>query len=183
MAKKKAAAHEASMDLYKALTADKREKGVASPALTAFRMMVELTPEAPWRDVGGSRYNILKYATQYLDFDPEDVKTISSEFDGRYWRSEFASETLYKLAIQSNNASACVAWETFLGRNPWWYLEHLEHEEHEKRSRAHVGSQVRVDEDWHTITSFREDYVNARRHTDSKMVRLTREQMAPPKEA
>lgn len=59
-----------------------REAGVESPALTAFRMMVELTPANSWRNINGARYSILKYATEYLDFDPDDVRTIHKEFDG-----------------------------------------------------------------------------------------------------
>lgn len=154
-----------------------REAGVESPALTAFRMMVELTPADSWRNVNGSRYDILKYATEYLDFDPEDVKTIRREFNGAYWFGENGAETLYALAVQSKNNSACVAWETFLGRKPWWCSYGG------KKTRAHVGISLRVDNAWHDVTSFREDYVNARRQSDNKMVRLTREQMAPPKES
>lgn len=153
-----------------------REAGVESPALTAFRMMVELTPADSWRNVNGSRYDILKYATEYLDFNPEDVKTIRREFDGSYWFGENGAENLYALAVQSKNNSACVAWETFLGRKPWWCLHHG------KKTRAHVGISLRIDNAWHDVTSFREDYVNARRQSDNKMVKITREQMAPPKE-
>lgn len=154
-----------------------REAGIASPALTAFRMMVELTPADSWRNVNGSRYDILKYATEYLDFDPEDVRTIHREFDGARWFGENGAETLYALAVESKNNSACVAWETFLGRKPWWCSYGG------KKTRAHVGISLWIDTAWHKITSFREDYVNAKRDTDNKTVRLTREQMAPPKEA
>lgn len=153
-----------------------REAGVESPALTAFRMMVELTPADSWRNVNGSRYDILKYATEYLDFDPEDVRAIYKAFRGAYWFGENGAETLYALAVKSKNRSACVAWETFLRREPWWCSYGG------KKTRAYVGINLWIDNAWHEITSFRKDYVNARRDTDKKMVKLTREQIAPPKE-
>ncbi len=94
--------------------------GVESPALTAFRLLVELTPTESWRDVNGCRLDALRYATKWLRFNPDDVGTIYNKFRGGYWFGENGAEYLYALAISCKNTSACAAWEKFLGRKPWW---------------------------------------------------------------
>lgn len=156
-------------------TADRvaaRKKGVESPALTAFRLLVELTPTESWRDVNGCRYDALKYATEWLRFDAEDVSTIHREFVGGRWFG--SSEGLYALAIQRGNKSACVAWEHHFGRKPWWHRQ-----SDGTRERLHVDARVHLGGAWHRITSFRADYLNTVRDSDGKVVKLTREQLDP----
>lgn len=154
-----------------------RRKGVESPALTAFRLLVELTPTESWRDVNGCRFDALRYATEWLRFGPGDVATIYNEFKGHRWFNEGsgAPEGLYTLAIKNNNKSACLAWEQFFGRKAWWCRSR----DSGARKRLHVGSQVRFDGVWHRVTSFREDYLNAVRESDGRVVRLTRKQIDP----
>ncbi len=115
----------------------RREAGIPSPALLAFKTLVELTPTASWRDVNGCRFDALAYATEYLDFDPEDVRTIHHEFGGGHWfgSGSGSDERLYRCAIEKQNTSACVAWERFFGRKPWWGADRKGN-----RQRLHVGA-------------------------------------------
>jgi len=153
-----------------------RRKGVESPALTAFRLLVELTPTESWRDVNGCRFDALRYATAWLRFDPSDVVTIYNEFRGSRWFGEGSGsdERLYTLAIEKRNKSACVAWEHFFGRKPWWGTAR-----DGKRDRLHVGAQTRLNGVWYRVTSFRENHINAVCESDGRVVKLTREQLAP----
>ena len=153
-----------------------RAAGVESPALTAFRLLVELTPTDSWRDVNGCRYDALRYATEWLRFDPADVSTIHSKFGGAYWfgAGRGRDEGLYALAIKSGNKSACTAWEHYFGRKPWWVWRR-----DGTRERLHVDAKVCVGNAWHRVTSFRVDYVNAVRDGDGKVVKITREQLDP----
>lgn len=153
-----------------------RAAGVESPALAAFRLLVEVTPTESWREVNGCRHDALLYATKWLRFDPADVTTIYREFRGEYWfgAGSGTDESLYELAIQRGNKSACVAWERYFERKPWWYRSSKG-----TRERLYVGAQVRVGGTWHRITSFRADYLNAVRESDGKVVKLTREQIEP----
>lgn len=153
-----------------------RAAGVASPALEAFRLLVELTPTESWRDANSCRHDALRYATEYLRFDPGDVAAIYDGFRGSYWFGcgSGSDERLYALAIEKGNLSACVAWEHFFGRKPWWYAG-----SDGKRARLHVGAQVWINGVWHKVTSFRDEYINAVRDSDRKVVKLAREQLAP----
>lgn len=151
-----------------------RAEGVESPALTAFRMLVELTPAESWRDVNASRWEALKYATKYLRFDPEDVREIYRQFRGGFWfgAGSGSDERLYAVAVESGNKSACVAWEAYFRRKPWWHRA-----QDGKRERLYVGAQVRVNGAWHRVTSFRAEYVNAVGEDNKKVVKLTREDL------
>lgn len=153
-----------------------RAAGVESPALTAFRLLVEVTPTESWREVNGCRYDALRYAIKWLRFDPADVTTIYREFGGAHWfgAGSGTDEHLYELAIEQGNKSACVAWEHYFGRKPWWRSA-----KGGTRERIHVGTQIRVGGVWHRITSFRADYLNAVRESDGRVVKLTREQIEP----
>lgn len=150
-----------------------RAAGVDSPGLLAFKTLVELTPAESWRDVNSSRYDALVYIVSWLRLDPDDVGTIHRDFRGSFWFGENGAENLYTLAIESGNNSACVAMEKFLGRKPWWYAGRG------KRERLHVGSTLLLDDAWHTITSFRDDYLNAKREQGAKVYRITREMLSP----
>lgn len=128
-----------------------REAGVESPALLAFKTLAELTPTASWRDLNSCYQDALSYANVYLDFDPEDIRLIYAEYDGHHWfgRGSGTDEHRYAKAIEAGNKSACVAWEHFFKRKPWW-LRGPEG----GRSRLHVGSHF----DWQglrvKVTSF-----------------------------
>lgn len=163
------AAREAAMQASRKLAAE-RAAGIDSPGLLAFKTLVELTPADSWVDVNGSRREALRYAVRRLRLNPTDIGTIQKDFRGSYWLD---AEDLYSLAIEAGNNSACVALETFMGRKPWWKENYKG-----KRERVHVGSQVRVDGHWHTITSFRFDYLNAKREGEAKVHRITREMLA-----
>jgi len=128
--------------------------GVESPALTAFRLLVELTPTESWRDVNSCRFDALAYATEYLRFDPSDVKTIYNEFRGSYWFGcgSGADERLYERAVKKGNVSACVAWEKFFGRKPW-----IGDTSEGKRERLAVDIKIRWEGVWCFITSMSDE--------------------------
>ena len=147
-----------------------RAAGVASPALFAFRTLIALTPTDSWVDVNGSRRDAMEYVVARLRMDPDDVGTICKDFGGSYWLN---AESLYSHAIEAGNASACVALEKFLGRKPWWRADHKG-----GRERLHVGSTIRLDDAWHTVTSFRDEYLNAKRESGAKVYRITRDMLA-----
>lgn len=153
-------------------TAAARAAGVESPAMLAFKTLIELTPTESWRDANVSRREALGYVTKWLRMDPDDVKNILHRYDGSYWLGENGAESMYADAVLSGNKSACVAWESYMGRKPWWTTGH-----NGKKHRVVVGTAVRVDDAWHTINSFRDEYVNTRRQSDKKLVKLTREQV------
>lgn len=129
-----------------------RKAGVASPAMLAFETLVELTPTESWRDVNSCRYEALNYVTKYLRFDPGDVEAICGQYRGGYWFGENAAENLYGDAIRAENASACAAFEQFLGRKPWWTTDN-----DGKRKRLSLGERI----EWRgaecKITSFNGD--------------------------
>lgn len=116
-----------------------RKLGVDSPALASFRYLDAVTPTESWRDVNEARHAALRYATAYLRFDPDDVKTIVKEFRGSYWLGEGGAEHLYGLAVIAKNASACASWEAYLGRKPWWRTSQGE------RTRLSVGDSLMWD--------------------------------------
>lgn len=162
-------AREAATTATRNLAAE-RAAGIDSPGLLAFRMLIELTPADSWVDVNGSRRDALEYVVRRLRMNPDDVGTISKDYRGSYWLN---AEGLYGEAIRAGNNSACVSLEKFLGRKPWWKPNHKG-----GRERLHVGSTVRVNDAWHTITSFRDDYLNAKREEGAKVYRITRDMLA-----
>ncbi len=129
--------------------AAKRAAGVESPALLAFKMLVELTPAESWRDVNSCRRDALDYANSYLRFDPDDVTVILREYRGGYWLGEGGAERFYGRAIAAKNLSACASWEKYLERKPWWGTDR-----DGDRARLSLGSRL----DWQgrrcKITSF-----------------------------
>lgn len=129
--------------------AAKRAAGVESPALLAFKMLVELTPVESWRDVNSCRHDALAYANSYLRFDPDDVTAILREYRGGYWLGENGAEHFYGRAIAAKNLSACAAWEKYLNRNPWWGTD-----SDGDRARLSLGSRLHWQGRWCKITSF-----------------------------
>lgn len=171
-------------DAIRAAAAKKamRDAGVPSPALHAMRTLAELTPKPSWRTINASRGQAMAYATRWLKFDPEDVCTIAKELGGSHWIGADGGESYYHIAVDAGNTSACVAWERYIGRKPWWYRSGYDR----KRERVYLGMQVYVDRVWYRITSFRDEYANAvdegrpTPENKGKVVRLTREMLDPP---
>lgn len=182
--KAKARMDEIRGDAIRAAAAKKamRDAGVPSPALHAMRTLAELTPRPSWRTINASRGQALAYATRWLKFDPEDVCTIAKELRGSHWIGADGGESYYHIAVDAGNTSACVAWERYIGRKPWWYRSGYDR----KRERVYLGMQVYVDRVWYRITSFRDEYANAvdegrpTPENKGKVVRLTREMLDPP---
>lgn len=151
-----------------------RREGCDSPAMIGFRTLVELTPTSSWRDVNGCRLAALQYAMQWLDFDPEDVSRIYRDFGGAYWFGA-DHEHLYARAVASENKSAAVAFEHFLGRKPWWHTTRL------GRERLCVGSTIVVDGMLWRVTSFHDDHliaVGEDKDGKGRRRKFTREQAA-----
>lgn len=150
------------------------DAGVESPALTAFRVLVELGSCDSWTDVNTSRRSAITHAVRFLRFNPGDVSTICRSYGGEHWLD---AERLYADAIVAGNTSACVAMEKFLDRKPWWFTRGSE-----KRQRLYVGASLRLNNEWLRITSFRAEHLNAVRADEgasSGVVKIRREDLAP----
>lgn len=127
-----------------------RKRGVKSPALTAFELLVEMTPTASWNDVNEARRDALQYAVDHLEFDPGDVADIAARYAGHRWMGD--GEGLYGRAAAGGNRSACVSLERHMGRKPWWTVTR-----DGRRERLTLGSRFWWEETWVKITSFRDD--------------------------
>lgn len=164
-------------EIARATAKNEADAGVESPALMAFRTLVELGSCDSWADVNSSRRSALSHCVWFLRFNAGDVGTINKDFRGSYWLD---AESLYSTAITAGNTSACVSLEKFLGRKPWWLTGHG------KRERLHVGASLRLNGEWLRVTSFRHEYINAVRTDEgasSGVVKIRREDLAPPKTA
>lgn len=54
-------------------------------------------------------------------FDLDDVKNIASTFAGGYWFSDDNGEWLFRVAVENNNTSACVSYENYRKRKPFFF--------------------------------------------------------------
>lgn len=162
-------------EIARATAKNEADAGVESPALMAFRTLVELGSCDSWADVNSSRRSALSHCAWFLRFNAGDVGTINKDFRGSYWLD---AESLYSAAIAAGNTSACVSLEKFLGRKPWWFTGRG------KRERLHVGASLRLNGEWLRVTSFRPEHINAVRTDEgasSGVVKIRREDLAPPK--
>lgn len=148
--------------------------GVGSKGLEMFRILAAALPGDSWRTINDSRWQALRLCVTWLDFDRDDIATIHKDFRGGYW---LHAEILYSHAVESKNTSACVSLEKFLGRKPFWFRTH------DGRSRLHVGARFYSDGKNFKVTSFRDDYLNAKvsdeKSGDARVYKFTRAQLDP----
>lgn len=142
-----------------------RNKGVKSPAQHTFAMLEAITGHSSWREINSTRYEILSFLVRHVAFEPGDFGAILNDFNGGRWIGENGAESLYALAIGSENTSAVLSIEKYLGRKPFWQLGWVKRGKREK-TRVHLGSEITIDGRDLRVTSFRDDkgYLNAQEY-------------------
>lgn len=144
-----------------------RDKGVKSPAQHTFAMLEAITGHSSWREINSTRKAILSFLVQHVAFEPSDFGAILNDYNGGFWIGENGAEHLYTQAIESENTSAVLSIEKYLGRKPFWQLGWRGKRD---KARVHLGSEIAIDGRVLRVTSFRDDkgFLNAQEYREVK---------------
>lgn len=98
-----------------------------------------------WRDVNTSRQEALHLAVKFgFRFGKKDIAYFQS-LGGQHW---LHLESMYALAVEANNVSACQAFETYFNRPPFIF----------SRKRLGIGSSLIWNGRTVKVTSFNRDH-------------------------
>ena len=104
-----------------------------------------------WERVNRSMYRAVDLAIySRLHFSTKDFKTFEAKFGMNYWagrKDHMLGESLYASAVQSENLSACLSFEAWKDRKPY-FLEN---------KRIYVGRKFKWKGKLVTCTSFAQD--------------------------
>ena len=123
----------------------KSEKNEESAALALLRRCYEASRAPSTRELGYGMGEALNACFHLgLRFEADDIRTFYNDLAGREAFGAGGGEGHYTRAVEIGNDSACRSFEAFFRRPAFIY----------DAKRLHVGSQVRWENQWVSITSF-----------------------------